>query len=229
MATPTIEYHLSFAPRKTLAIHVHPDLRVTVKAPTTVPLDTIAATVRKRGAWILRKQREFREHLPHLPPRQYVSGETHRYLGRQYRLKVEASDSESVKLTRGHLHVYTPDPQNRERVRHLLDGWYRVQAERIFAERLALLLPRFARYDLPSVQVKSRTMKRRWGSCSDNGSIRLNLALMQVPKPYIDYVLAHELCHLIEHNHSPRFYALLDQIMPDWRGRRQGLNACEVA
>ena len=71
-------------------------------------------------------------------------------------------------------------------------------------------------------------MKTRWGSCRARGAITLNLKLMQVPKPYIDYVIAHELCHLVEHNHSPRFYALLDRVMPDWRERRRGLNRCEV-
>ena len=72
-------------------------------------------------------------------------------------------------------------------------------------------------------------MKARWGSCGTNGVVTLNLKLIQVGTPLIDYVIVHELCHLVEHNHSKRYYALLDKMMPDWRERRQGLNAAEFA
>ena len=89
----TIEYDLTFSPRKTLAIDVHPDLSVAVQAPEGTELADIEAKVRKRAPWILRQQRQFEVYLPKLPPRQYDSGETHRYLGRQYRLKVIANDT----------------------------------------------------------------------------------------------------------------------------------------
>ena len=72
-------------------------------------------------------------------------------------------------------------------------------------------------------------MKTRWGSCTPDGKIILNLKLIQVPKVYIDYVIMHELCHLKEHNHSQRFYDLLNRIMPDWIKKREQLNALEVA
>lgn len=220
-----IEYALSFAPRKTLAVHVHPDLRVTVQAPLGTPLDAVEERIRKRAAWILKQQRELEPFLPHTPPRQYVSGETHRYLGRQYRLKVvESPDAETVKLTRGRLWVHTRDPQDRERVRALVQGWYRTQGERLLPERLGAMLPRFARFELPAPRLTLRWMEARWGSCTESGTVTLNLKLMQVPTPCIDYVIVHELCHLIEHNHGPRFYRLLDTLMPDWRRRREQLN-----
>jgi predicted metal-dependent hydrolase len=72
-----------------------------------------------------------------------------------------------------------------------------------------------------------RRMKARWGSCGTNGVITLNLKLMQAELASIDYVIVHELCHLIEHNHSKRYYALLGKMMPDWRARRQRLNEAE--
>ena len=86
--TQTIEYRLVCMPRKTLAISVHPDLSVTVKAPEDSDFSEIERRVQQRAAWIVKKQRQYEIYLPELPPRQYVSGETHRYLGRQYRLKV---------------------------------------------------------------------------------------------------------------------------------------------
>src|SRR5689334_21121499 len=101
----TIQYTLTYAPRKTLAISVKPDLSVTVTAPLEAALTAVEARLRQRAPWILRQQRELEQYLPTTPPRQYVSGETQRYLGRQYRLKVAEAEQEAVKLTRGYLHV----------------------------------------------------------------------------------------------------------------------------
>jgi hypothetical protein len=225
----TIYYHVSYTPRKTLAIEVHPDLRVTVRAPEGSDLDTIQQKVKKRVPWILRQQRQFESYLPKLPPRQYVSGETHRYLGRQYRLKVSEGESEGVKLTRGYFFITVCDKTDTERVKTLLTDWYRQQAERVFRERLDACLAkvRFLQLDPPDIEI--RQMNTRWGSCTPEGKVLLNLRLMQVPKEYIDYVVMHELCHLKEHNHSPRFYELLNRVMPDWRAKQEMLNTLEVS
>jgi predicted metal-dependent hydrolase len=224
-----IEYDLDFAPRKTLAISVEPNLRVSVVAPPDTAPDAIAAKVRQRAPWILRQWRELEQYLPALPPRQYLSGETHRYLGRQYRLKVLEGQPERVKLSRGWLHIWTPDKGNTGQVRTLLDAWYATQARRVFPERLAAMLPRFQPVGItepPKLLIKP--LQARWGSCTGAGTLTLNLKLMQVAKTYIDYVIVHELCHLVEHNHSKRFYVLLDRMMPDWRERRRQLNDREV-
>ncbi|MEW5956515.1 MAG: SprT family zinc-dependent metalloprotease [Chloroflexota bacterium] len=227
----TIEYRLSFAPRKTLAIEVHPDLRVTVRAPAGSDLDTIQQKVKKRVPWILRQQRRFESYLPKLPPRQYVSGETHRYLGRQYRLKVSESDtdSEAVRLSRGYFFITVRDKTDAGRVKTLLAGWYRRQAERVFRERLDACLTKLRFLQLAEPELEIRQMDARWGSCTPEGKILLNLRLMQAPKEYIDYVIMHELCHLKEHNHSRRFYELLNRVMPDWRTKREQLNEMEVS
>ena len=223
----TIHYHLSYARRKTLAIDVHPDLRVTVKAPEEADVADIETRLRKRAPWILRQQRDFQRYLPHLPPRQYVSGETHRYLGRQYRLKVVEDGEEGVKLTRGRFFVHVRDKQDTGRVKALLDGWHRKQARRVFAERLEACYPRAERLGVPYPEIAIRVMKTRWGSCNSPEEIVLNLKLVQVPKRYIDYVVMHELCHLTERNHSSRFEALLDRAMPDWRERKREVDEYE--
>jgi predicted metal-dependent hydrolase len=220
----TIAYELAYAPRKTLAICVTPDLRVSVTAPLDTNLEEIAARVRKRAPWIMRQQRELEQYLPKIPPRQYVSGETHRYLGRQYRLKVSEGQPEYVKLARGWLAVVTPDKTDCQRVQQLVEGWYQQQAERVFPERLRAMQLRFQHLSITEPELRIKDLVARWGSCSGSGIITLNRKLMQVAKPCIDYVIVHELCHLIEHNHSPRFYLLLDQLLPDWRERRKRLN-----
>src|SRR5688572_26904572 len=127
--TSTIEYALSYAPRKTLGISVHPDLRVTVSAPAGSDPAQVQAKVLKRAAWILRQMRDFARYSPDHPPRLYVGGETHRYLGRQYRLKlIEHASIESVKLGRGLLTIWVRDRHDPQRVKALLDRWYRKQA-----------------------------------------------------------------------------------------------------
>jgi predicted metal-dependent hydrolase len=220
----TIQYTLAYAPRTTVAISVDPDLRVSVIAPNDSDPVAVAAKVRRRAPWILRQQRELEQYLPATPPRQYVSGETHRYLGRQYRLKTIHNRPDTVKLTRGWLYVYTTRTQDTAHIKQLVDGWYHTQAQRVFHERLAAMLPRFQHLGVAQPQLVIKPLVARWGSCDGTGTIVLNVKLMQVPKQYIDYVVVHELCHLVEHNHSRRFYLLLDRVMPDWRERRRKLN-----
>ncbi len=229
-----ISYSVTYAKRKTLGITVHPDLSVDVRSPHASDPTAVEAVVRRRAPWILRQLREFEKYLPKQPPRRYVSGETHRYLGRQYRLKVHELSAaepaiERVKLSGGYLYVSTANPYDIEQVHALMDAWTRRQAERVFAERLDALLPRFQHLPIQRPALTIRRMKARWGSCGAHGIIMLNLKLMQVGKPLIDYVIVHELCHLVEHNHSKRYYALLDRMLPDWRARRQQLNEAEVS
>lgn len=198
-----------------------------MRAPEDVDLPTIAVIVQKRARWIVKQQRHFRNYAPPtIAPREYVSGESYRYLGRQYRLKVQHGPRSTITLGRTDMIVTVRD-RKPQRVQRLLERWYRAEAQRIFGERLAACLRRVAHLGVVAPSLTIRRMKRRWGSCSRDGRILLNLRLIQAPVEYIDYVIVHELCHLREHNHSKRYYALLDAAMPDWREWRQRLNAYE--
>lgn len=224
-----IPYELAYARRKTLAISVEPDLRVTVAAPTGTDLAVIEERLRQRAPWILRQRRDLEQYLPTVPPRKFVSGETHRYLGRAYRLRIEERRPESVKVSGGFILINAADKSDPGRVADLLDAWYRRQARRVFRERLREVLPRFVQAGITrEPELEIRLLHARWGSCSHSGVVTLNLKLIQVQKVYIDYVIAHELCHLVEHNHGKRFHALMDKMMPDWRERRRELNLVEV-
>ena len=220
----TIQYTLSYAARKTLAISVSPDLSVSVSAPDDTTLEAIETRVKRRAPWILRQQRELEQYLPKQPARQYVSGETHRYLGRQYRLKIIEHRPDVVKLARGYLYAYTAQPHNQAHIRRLVEEWYETQAKRVLPERVEAMTPRFAHLGIGQPTLVIKPLQARWGICTGSGTITLNVRLMHVPKQYIDYVVVHELVHLVEHNHGRRFYLLLDKIMPDWRARRQELN-----
>lgn len=222
----TIPYRLRYTERETLAIHVHPDTCVTVEAPQGSDLAEIEKRLHKKAAWIVRQQRDFRRYSPDFPPRQYVSGETHRYLGRQYRLKVIQVEAgkESVQMDREQILITVRD---KTRARQRLDDWYRRHAHAIFSECVAAWFPHFERFGITQPQVAVRAMRSRWGSCTIQGKLTFNLKLIQAPRQLIDYIIVHEMCHLVEHNHSGEFYALLSRIMPDWEARREMLNVIE--
>lgn len=223
-----IEYQLRYSSRKTLAIDVHPDLSVVVTAPTGSMDEAVVKRVEKRAAWIVQQQRFFENYLPTLPPRRYVSGESHRYLGRQYRLRVHQADTDGVKMARGQINVGLVDTAKKERVRSLVTRWFRERAEIVFGEVFDTCAARVERHGIQANGFQIRRMINRWGSCTVEGNILLNLDLIVAPVSCIEYVVVHELCHLKEHNHGNDFYRLLKAMMPDWERRRERLNQCVV-
>ncbi len=160
---------------------------------------------------------------PDVPPRQYVGGESHRYLGRQYRLKIEAGSNENVKLTRQFLIVETSDRQSAH-VKALVEAWYQAQAAQVFAERLQACYTKLRRFAIPLPRLAIRKMSASWGNCSPAGTISLNIKLIQAPPEYIDYVLTRELCHLKHLHHGSEFYRLLDRALPDWKTKQEKPN-----
>lgn len=220
-----IAYSVNASERKTLAIHVYPDGQVVVDAPMDASNEAIAEKVKKRASWIFKQQIQFEAYPPALPQRRYVSGETHRYLGRQYRLLVIKGTEDKVKLAHGRLVVETATPNNTEKVRMLLQEWYRSRAKAVFSERCELCVKQVAKLEIQHHQgFQLRFMSKRWGSCTSQGNIILNPELIAAPKDCIDYVITHELCHLKERNHSQAFYRLLTSVMKDWELRRKRLN-----
>ena len=220
-----ISFSLLYADRKTLAIHVYPDGKVSVDAPLSADIEKVYGKVKKRASWILKQQRQFESYPAPLPERRYVSGESHRYLGRQYRLKVIEGPGEAVKMTRGKLQVETCDPKDSLRVQRLLQAWYRSKALIVFTERYAQCVKGIERLGIHHDKgFQLRLMSKRWGSCTGKGTITLNPELIAASKDCIDYVITHELCHLKEHNHSQAFYRLLTAVMKDWELRRKRLN-----
>jgi predicted metal-dependent hydrolase len=216
----TIEYSTRRSDRKTLAVRVEPDQTVEVRAPNDASDDAVREKVRKRARWILEQQRYFDSFVRELPPREYVSGETHRYMGRQYRLKViqiEDEASERVKLKGPYFRIYTHQKGNREHVKTQLDEWYRAHAKVKFSERLEEASTVMRKYGVEKPPMQVRRMKMRWGSCTPSGRILLNLDLIRAPRLCIDYVIAHELCHLKYPSHGTEFYNLLSRVMPDWK------------
>ncbi|CAI1974308.1 M48 family metallopeptidase [Serratia proteamaculans] len=207
-----------------ILIKVHPDCRVVVSAPQDSDDQQVLNAVEKRGRWIYQQLRDFRKQLEYLTPRQYISGESHYYLGKQYMLKVivAPSDVQGVKMLRGKLEV-TLRHKSAEKVLQLLTDWYKARAREVFARRLTAMLEQ-ALWVSDSPPLRILTMQTQWGSCSPNGRLTLNPNLVKAPRECIDYVILHELCHLAEHNHSERFYRLMGQVMPEWEKTKKRLD-----
>ncbi len=221
-----ITFALEYSPRKTLAIEVHPDSSIIVKAPADAKIESIESKVIHRAAWIARQQRQFDRYAPPLPAPECVSGEGYRYLGRQYRLKLIESSSDKIRLWQGRLEVNTPNPFDREHVEKLVSNWFRDRATIVFKERYQYCTKLVTAEAIEhSTGIELRTMSKRWGSCTPTGKIFLNPLLVSAPKDCIDYVIVHELCHLRFPNHSTSFYRLLTRIMPDWIDRKDRLNS----
>ena len=198
-----------------ILIHVLPHGAVEVESPVGEDAVRVKAAVQKRARWIFDNLDAAKDARTYALPREYIGGEAHFYLGRRYRLLVRAGPGNysSVKLVRGRIEVTMPlaDPAA---VKRQLKAWYRAKAQAYFEKRLQIIVPSFDWLDTVP-PMKLVRMERQWGSCSPSGSINLNPALIRAPRHCIDYVLTHELCHLQEHNHSKRFYALLQRYYPN--------------
>lgn len=215
-----IFYELSYQERKTLGIRVYPDCRVKVIAPYDTTEEKLKTKLREKAPWIIKQQLEFLSYHPLTPPRKYVNGETHLYLGRQYKLRIEKATTNEVKLFRGRLLVLIRDNTS---AKNLLTEWYREKATAHFEETLKKILPLFVKYKIAQPELQIRQMPTRWGSCTPKGKVILNPELIKAPKGSIEYVIIHELCHLIHHNHTRSFYDLQETIMPDWKKWKERL------
>lgn len=214
---------MEYSDRKTLGIKVHPDRRVEVHAPIDSTPEKIKEKVKSKANWILKQQEFFLSFHPLTPPRKYISGETHLYLGKQYRLRLHNSSDESVKLYAGYINISCQDKTDKVLIKKLLDAWYTKKATSHFQE---LFHKRIANFELdretkPTLRLK--WMKNRWGVCNSHGLITLNLELIKAPKTCIEYVIVHEICHLSYLNHSTSFYNLLEQHYPRWRKTKHQL------
>jgi predicted metal-dependent hydrolase len=228
-----IEYELRRSRRKTLGIQVRPDGSVRVMAPAGASLPAIEEVLQRKARWIVRKQAEVAAYRSAAAPLRFVEGETHRFLGREYCLRIEQGSGQgkgSVKLEGPYLRVRAAGAGDAQAVARLLEGWYKQQAHIVFHELLATAHEKVLPLGIvPPTSVRIRRMKTRWGSCTAKGQITLNVRLIQVERELIEYVLVHELCHLREHNHSPAYYRLLDVALPGWRAQKRRLNSTPIA
>lgn len=213
--------------RRTLAISVLPNGDIELVAPSGAAVEVVMAKVAKRAGWIARQRRAFREMNATRPPLRYVTGATHRYLGRQYRLKVEVREMRGVAMRGGYLCVRVSEAVDHE-VKTALEAWFRQRAGEQFAKRLQHWVEWCRNRRLPVPKLRLRRMAKRWGSAQTDGTIALNPELIHAPSACIDYVITHEICHLKHPDHGPKFRALLQQLCPDWQRLKERLERVEM-
>lgn len=228
--TTRIPFQLKYSNRKTLGITVFPDKQVTITAPFGASKEKILEKIGNRAGWISKQIRKFELYEEKLTRRnlEYVSGETFYFKGRKYRLKVLEGLKEEVNLHGKYLKVTVHKKSDEEHIAMLLMKWYRNQAKLVFAERLERYSYILKREKIVLNNLFVRRLEKRWGSCSENGNIILNLSLIQGSVQCIDYVLVHELCHLKYLNHGPQFYKMLTRYIEDWEQRKERLQAIRL-
>ncbi len=208
---------------KNLHLHVTaPDGRVWLSAPKRMPLRAIRAFALSRLDWIVRQQTKIRARGRVARP-EYVDGERHWVWGRSYRLAVvERDQTPEVRLNHEVLELSVRPGANRAKRQPVVEAWSR--------EQLKLAIPLLLETWQPKMGVRTegfyvRRMNTRWGSCNIRArTIRLNTELVKKPPECLEYVVVHELAHLLERHHNARFWGLLDQFLPDWRVQRDELN-----
>ncbi|EYE87343.1 hypothetical protein Q428_13785 [Fervidicella metallireducens AeB] len=211
---------------KNINLNVRPNMDVIVSASNDVPIEYILDFVKRKADWILKRIDYFKCVQSEVSTnKEIVSGETYKYLGKQYRLRVVESKYEFVKYERGFIYLYVNDKSNYKRKEILINRWFKERASITFNEILNKLYIIFKKYNISKPNLEIRKMKVRWGSCiKSSNKIVLNIDLIKAPKYCIEYVILHELIHLIYENHDKQFYDLLTILMPDWQTRKKILD-----
>jgi len=202
---------------KNITLKVKPTCEVILTVPLLTTDEHIEYILKKREDWISKKIAFYKaNYKPQI--KEYLSGENFKYLGKNFRLKIIESDDECVKLQRGYIHIFIKDKENLERKKRLLDEWYLSKSQNYFKKIIAKYSS-LVNIDIQNIRI--RQMKTRWGSCNSVKSyINLNSELIKKPSFCIEYVIFHELAHLIYPNHSREFYNYLSTYMPDWKKRK---------
>jgi predicted metal-dependent hydrolase len=220
------EYEIIKKKKKNIGITVTPEGEVKVTAPLYVEEDYIHDIVYKKADWIISKLKLFRERSKDIRDKEYVSGDNIFYLGQDYRLRVIEAFGEQgrIKFLQDRFEAWVnPNWDESKRysvIKSALTEWYRHEAFKIFKERTRYYADILKLY--PN-DIKIKEQKSIWGSCSSKNNINYNWKLIMSPLSVLDYIVVHELCHLKHRDHSKNFWGLVEQIMPDYREKKQWL------
>lgn len=217
----TIDFELKYAQRKTLGIKVNPDTSVLVSAPQDLSIDQVNEVVRKKAMWILNQKSYFLEMRTIDNSIIIKSGYSIYYLGRRYKLVLELNNKEEVTYQGNYFLISV---QKKERAEIVFKEWLKHRAMQKTIEFAKPLIKKFAAvYQVPD-EISFQEMPTRWGSCTVKNKLIFNPRLIHTPKRCIEYVIMHELCHLVYKHHNRDFFDLLTQMMPDWEKRKEKLD-----
>lgn len=200
-----------------------PSGRVRIAVPSRVKEESIRLHVISKLSWIKRQQKRFKEQ-ERIPPREYKNRESHYFEGKRYLLNIIETDLQPKVVIRNktYLDLYVRKNSSREKCNEILNEWYREQIKK----RLPKLIEKWEkRTGIVANEYKVKQMKTKWGSCNISARrIWLNLELAKKPVICTEYIIVHELIHLLERHHNEKFRAYLDKFMPQWQAHKRELN-----
>lgn len=225
VGTDVFAYRLRRARRRSIGFQID-DLGLTVSAPRWVPMREIEAAIAEKRRWIVSKQREWHElrSQRRLPVVRFVDGARLPYLGSPLELRLDAGAAVTHHVGSA-LQLALPSGATEAQMRDAVQAWLQAQARRVFAERIERFAGRIsARYAGWTLS----TARAQWGSCTHDGRIRLSWRLIHFGLPVIDYVVAHELAHLHELNHGPRFWNAVGELLPGFEPARDEIRRVDI-
>jgi predicted metal-dependent hydrolase len=216
-----IDFHIEYRNRKTMAIHIRPPASVLVLSPVGTPEKVIRERVKSKGRWILKKLSEVRHLDPEKFKKDFANGESFLFLGKNYDLKIVRSSRKIPKVffREGVFYLET-SVFKVEELSRAMEKWYRKKAERIINDRVEMYSGKIGKRPR-TARVKEQ--KQRWGSCTSKGDLYFNWRCVMAPPGIIDYLVVHEMSHLIHSNHSRAFWEEVGSIMPDYKKRKKWL------
>ncbi|MEI6049538.1 MAG: SprT family zinc-dependent metalloprotease [Bacteroidota bacterium] len=218
-----IEFKVLYSSRRTLGISVHHDSSIVVRVPYLTSLKTINRLVQEKAGWIIKHRDSYKGKVSGKPDRLYANGEMHLFRGTESALKIEKNNKSYIRFYDSTIDLGLDKNDDAGSIKRLLYQGYKNEALIVFPEMMRNVLSKYENQAFKPSGLIIRTMKRRWGSCSNKGIITLSTELIKLPDLYIEYVIVHELCHLKHHNHGAGYYNLLSELFPEWKLIRKEL------
>jgi predicted metal-dependent hydrolase len=218
-----LEFKIIYSRRRSIGISVHPDSSVIVRVPYLTSLKTISRIVNEKYSWVLKHRDNYKRLDNSSANKSYTPGEKHLFRGNEAVLKIEKSGKSYISFNDSTIEIGTDRTDDAPTIKRLLYKGYKNEALKLFPELMNKVLREHENQMFKPTGLVIRTMKRRWGSCSNKGKITLSTELIKLSDLYIEYVITHELCHLKHHNHGPLFYKLLSEVFPEWKTVRKEL------
>jgi predicted metal-dependent hydrolase len=214
-------YKVVYSRRRSVGISISPESGVIVRAPFRTSWNSIDNIIRQKTDWINKHLADYSSLIRLNHGLKYIDGEIHYYRGKENFLRIIESGRNYIRHYENIIEIGLNRLYDPKSIKLLLDLWYKREALYNFGIVLNDILLKYREYDFHPTGFTVRVMKSRWGSCTSKGKITISSDLIKMPEIYPEYVILHELCHLIHHNHSNEYYRLLSEVFPDWRKVRK--------
>lgn len=218
-----IDYKVIFSHRRSISIIVSPDKGVVVRAPVRTSIKSIEKYLEEKSGWISKHLEKHSELIRINHEKRYTNGEVHLFMGKENYLRISESAKPFVRHYESIIEIGIKNTNDIVRIKSLLERWYKQEANNTFPIKFEEILCIYKHHRFFPTGFTVRTLKSRWGSCTNSGKITINAHLIKLDPVYTEYVILHELCHLKYHNHGKDYYRLLEELVPNYKKIRKEL------